>query len=112
MERCFRLRRTSLFPARTRPRFPQVLYTEGGKKREGAGRTLSGLPSGGRPARQFASVRGGAERSRRNIWVLSTVSIKDFSLWLHGAWWGPGIGLVPGARRPSVTTNWQLRTGR
>lgn len=73
MERCFRLRRTSLFPARTRPRFPQVLYTEGGKKREGAGRTLSGLPSGGRPARQFASVRGGAERSRRNIWVLSTV---------------------------------------
>lgn len=40
------------------------------------------------------------------------VSIKDFALWLHGAWWGPGIGLVPGARRPSVTTNWQLRTGR
>ncbi|XP_047647284.1 WD repeat-containing protein 87-like [Phacochoerus africanus] len=53
---------------RTRPRFPQVLYTEGRKKREGAGRTLSGLPSGGRPARQFASVD---KKTKNDVVVLS-----------------------------------------
>lgn len=63
-------------------------------------RTLPGLPFRGRPAHLFASVRSGAERSHRNIWVLTdllrttVVFIIGFALWLLQAWWGSGAALV------------------